>query len=75
MKDVVNTFLSKADLGISSFDFVKREIPSDLEFPKDIPLDIKEKFIRELSKKEVFFHKSDFGGLVEFDKELESRGT
>lgn len=74
-KDVVNTFLSKADLGISSFDFVKREIPSDLEFPRDIPLEIKEKFIREFSKKEVFFHKSDFGELVEFDKELESRGT
>jgi len=74
-KDVVNAFLSKADLGINSFDFVKRDIPSDLEFPEHIPSEIKERFIREFSKKEVFFHQSDFGELVEFDKDLESRGT
>jgi len=74
-KDVVNAFLSKADLGISNFDFVKRDIPGDLEFPENIPSEIKERFIREFSKKEVFFHQSDFGELVEFDKDLESRGT
>jgi len=74
-KDVVNAFLSKADLGISNFDFVKRDIPGDLEFPESIPPEIKERFIREFSKKEVFFHQSDFGELVEFDKDLESRGT
>jgi AAA15 family ATPase/GTPase len=74
-KNVMNAFLSKADLGISSFDFVKTEIPEELSFPEHIPAEIREKFINEFSKKEVFFHKSDFGELVEFDKELESRGT
>jgi AAA15 family ATPase/GTPase len=74
-KDVVNTFLSKADLGISKFDFVKKDLPSDLQFPEDIPAEIKDKFIKEFSRKPVFFHKSDFGELVEFDTELESRGT
>jgi len=74
-KEVVNAFLSKADLGINSFDFIKRDIPNDLEFPENIPSEIKEHFLREFSRKEVFFHESDFGELVEFDKELESRGT
>lgn len=74
-REVVNAFLSKADLGINSFDFVKRDVPEELEFPEDIPSEIKEKLIREFSKKEVFYHQSDFGELVEFDKDLESRGT
>lgn len=73
--DVVNAFLSKADLGISKFDFVKRELPNELSLPEDLPSEIKEQIISEFSKKAVFFHKSDFGELVEFDKELESRGT
>jgi AAA15 family ATPase/GTPase len=74
-KNVVNTFLSKADLGISKFDFVETELPSNINFPDDIPTEIKDGLIKQLSKKPVFFHKSDFGELVEFDTELESRGT
>ena len=74
-RNVVNSFLSKADLGIDSFDFVKKELPSDLQFPDDLPSEIKDKFIREFTKQEVFFHKSDFEELVPFDKDLESRGT
>lgn len=74
-RDVVNAFLSKADLGINGFDFVKKDIPDGLEFPEHLPSEVKERFIKNFSQKEVFFHQSDFGELVEFDRDLESRGT
>ena len=74
-RDVVNAFLSKVDLGIDSFDFVKKEISSDLEFPDNMLSEFKDKMIRELTKKAIFFHQSDSQELVPFDRELESRGT
>ncbi|WP_252179299.1 ATP-binding protein [Endozoicomonas sp. 4G] len=74
-KKVVNSFLSKADLGISKFDFVKQELPENLSLPEHFPEEVKGKFIKEFSRREVFYHKSDFGDLVEFDKGLESKGT
>lgn len=73
--NVVDTFLGKADFGINNFKFEKGDLPEGMEFPDEIPSEIKEQFINELSKKEMFYHKSDFGDLVVFDRSKESRGT
>lgn len=74
--NILNTFLRKADFGISHFDV---ESTSDLdihiELPDGIPPSIKERLISKFSKKEYFYHQSDNGELVKFDKSLESMGT
>lgn len=73
--DVVNAFLSKADLGISRFEFVEKQLPKGFELPQNMPMEIREQVVKELTKQEVFYHTTETGELVAFDKELESRGT
>lgn len=75
LRNVMNAFLSKADFGINSFDYKKQNIPNELNFPKDMPKNIQEKLINELSRKAVFHHMSEFGDLVPFEPKMESRGT
>jgi len=75
LKNVMNAFLCKADFGIKSFDFEKGDIPKELNFPDDMPSDIREEFTNEFSRKVIFHHKSDFGDLVPFERRMESRGT
>lgn len=72
---VVDTFLGKADFGINNFKFEKGDLPEGMELPEGIPNELREKFITQFSKKEMFYHKSDFGDLVAFDSSKESRGT
>lgn len=73
--NVVDTFLGKADFGISNFKFEKGDLPEGVELPEGIPSELRERFIDQFSKKEMFYHKSDFGDLVAFDRSKESSGT
>lgn len=75
VKHVATQFLNKADFGISKFDIEIGDFPKGVELPADLPSDLREKFISELSKKEVFYHASDWGMAVPFDRALESSGT
>ena len=72
---VVDTFLGKADFGINNFKYEKGELPDNMKFPDDMPNDLREQLISQFSKKEIFYHKSDYGDLVAFDSSRESRGT
>ncbi len=72
---VVDTFLGKADFGINNFKFDDVELPENFSFPEGMPAEFKERLAADFSKKETFFHKSDFNELVPFDKSMESRGT
>lgn len=75
LKRVVTELLKRADFGIDSFDFEATDFPDGIELPDHMPDDIKERFVKEFSKKEVFFHKSDSEKNVAFSKEMESSGT
>lgn len=72
---IINTFLQKIDLGIDKFSLEKDENVADVKFPKNLPEAIQEKLIKELSKKEIFFHPDEDGNLIQFNKDQESRGT
>ena len=71
----MNAFLSKADFGINNFDFEKKELPDSFKLPDGMSPEFKVKLINELSKKVVFYHKSDSDKLVPFDSRMESSGT
>ncbi|PCK01970.1 MAG: hypothetical protein COA42_22510 [Alteromonadaceae bacterium] len=71
---IVNTFLQRADFGIDKFEIEERNMES-LGLPSDMPYEIKHKIRQDFSKTEVFFHRSDSGDLVKFNKDQESRGT
>ena len=71
---VINTFLKKADLGIQKFD-VENISVDDVRLPNELPDDLKNKLLAEMSKKEYFLHEGESGELVRFEKELESEGT
>lgn len=73
--NVLNTFLSKADFGISGFSFEQGELPEGFSFPPDIPEAVKAKVAAQLTKKTLFKHKSDFESPVIFESSQESRGT
>lgn len=72
---IINTFLKKADLGIEKFGIENIESIDDLKLPKDMPEIIKQKLIKEFSKREYFYHQDDEGKLIRFEKEKESSGT
>lgn len=72
---IVDTFLGKADFGINNFEYEDGELPENFTFPEGTPTEFKERITADFSKKEKFFHKSDFNELVPFDKSMESRGT
>lgn len=73
---IINTFLNKTDLGISKFEIENSNNNlDDITFPKDMPKGVSDKLLIEFSKEEVFFHESDYGELVRFEKNMESRGT
>ncbi|WP_217527244.1 AAA family ATPase [Vibrio cholerae] len=74
-KEAVNYFLRKADFGINKFEFEKREIPKNLSFPDNMPDDIRNAFLSDLSKRECFYHESETGELIRFTSDMESRGT
>lgn len=73
--NVMDTFLGKADFGIDNFKFEEGELPEGFNFPEGIPSELKERLIADLSKNEIFYHKSDFNKLIPFDRLKESRGT
>ena len=75
LSDVVNSFLSKADFGISGFSFEKGELPDGFSLPDGLPDAIKNKITEQLTKKAVFKHRNDAGDDVIFDLTKESRGT
>ena len=72
---IINTFLKKVDLGISKFTMEPKELPKGLQLPEDIPSDIKNKILKDLSTEALFHHETDYGELVRFTSEQESRGT
>tara|TARA_R110002167_G_C12679888_1_gene651384 strand:- start:1279 stop:2547 length:1269 start_codon:yes stop_codon:yes gene_type:complete len=73
--DIVNTFLKKIDLGIEKFSIDMNEDLKDLKLPDDMPKELKERFTKQLSKVESFYHLDENGNLVKFEKGKESRGT
>lgn len=70
----VADILSKVDSGISGLFFEDKEV-NGLNFPKNIPEDLRKKIIADESKQPVFLHKNESGGLEEFQENLESSGT
>lgn len=75
LSEVINSFLSKADFGISGFSFEKGELPDGFSFPPAMPESIRSRIAEQLTKKAVFKHRNDAGDEVVFDIAKESRGT
>ncbi|ELP4885361.1 ATP-binding protein [Vibrio cholerae] len=78
LTNVMNTFLKRADFGISHFAIEDRKDALDnikVNIPDDFPEELKEKVLGSFSKTEYFYHESDSGELVRFEKKLESMGT
>ncbi|CAI3795258.1 AAA family ATPase [Rheinheimera sp. MM224] len=73
--EIVTKFLKHADFGIDKFDLKQHELPAHFSLPEDMPDDIKDKLKKKFSKKEVFYHTSEDGQLIPFDKHMESKGT
>ena len=72
---IINTFLKKVDLGISKFTMEPKELPKGFELPEDIPTEIKNKILKDLSKEAFFHHETDYDKLVRFTSQQESSGT
>ena len=72
---IINTFLKKVDLGINKFTIESRELPKGFQLPDDIPTDIKNQILKDLSKEAFFHHETDYKELVRFTSEQESSGT
>lgn len=72
---VINTFLKKVDLGINKFTMESRELPKGFQLPDDIPTEIKNQILKDLSKEALFHHETDHEELVRFTSEQESSGT
>lgn len=72
---IVNTFLKKIDLGINKFEIEINNDVDDIPLPKEIPPEIRDRLLKEFSKREFFYHESDTGELVRFNAEKESSGT
>jgi hypothetical protein len=70
----VGDILSKVDSGISGLVFEENDV-SSLNLPKNVPENIKKKILESESKKPVFLHKTEDGGMEEFDEDSESSGT
>lgn len=78
LKDITNTFLKEADLGIEKFEFETKELPYFIKenFSEDDTSDFVKKIIESnLGREEVFFHQNENNELVKFSKDKESRGT
>ncbi|GGW97921.1 AAA family ATPase [Alteromonas halophila] len=75
VKGFVNSFLSKADFGIDSFDVKKKSLHEGFHLPQEMPESLKKKIIGRFTKDIVFYHKNESGELVEFPESLESHGT
>ncbi len=71
----MNTFLKKVDLGINKFTMEPKELPKGFELPTDVPDNIKNKILNHLSNEPLFHHETDFGELIRFSSDKESRGT
>ena len=72
---IVNTFLKKVDLGINGFKIESKKLPEGLNLPSNIPTEIKDQILKELSKEAVFYHETDYGELARFTSNQESMGT
>ncbi len=72
---ILNTFLKKVDLGINKFTMEAKELPKGLQLPDNIPTDIKDKILSDLSKEALFHHETDYGEFARFTSNQESSGT
>lgn len=72
---VINTFLSKIDLGINNFTMEATTLPDNFELPNEIPEMIRKEILNELSKEPTFHHQTDYGEFVNFHISKESMGT
>ena len=75
IKSVINTFLKKIDLGINKFTIETKKLPENLKLPDDIPEEIKNEILKDLSKEPTFHHETDYGESVNFHISKESMGT
>ncbi|MBY7899946.1 ATP-binding protein [Vibrio fluvialis] len=84
LANIMNTFLRKADFGISHFAIEPKDpvlshsfnnIKVNINIPDDLPEELRDKLLSSLSKTECFYHEADDGELVKFEKKLESMGT
>lgn len=71
----VNTFLKKVDLGINGFKIEPKKLPEGPNLPSNIPTEIKDQILKELSKEAVFYHETDYGELARFTSNQESKGV
>ncbi len=71
----VARILNKVDTGISGIGFKEKAIPDSLEFPRDIPEDIKKGLLSSFAKEIYFEHEGSDGHLVKFSEDQESDGT
>lgn len=72
---IVNTFLKKVDLGINEFRMEPKELPAGIKIPSNIPEDVKDAILKDLSKEPVFYHETDYEELARFSSNQESSGT
>lgn len=72
----VSSLLSFIDTGITGVKVMEKDIQFDkVEFPSDMPKNIKEQFMREMKQQFLFSHETDTGGIEQFKKNEESAGT
>jgi len=66
--------LAKVDTGISGIEF-KEEDVTGIDFPKNVPENIKRQILSAEKKKAFFLHQDDKNNIQKFSEKIESSGT
>ena len=74
--EAMKSLMCNMDLGIANFRFNKMEIDKDISSKlEDLPEEIKERVLEQLSTEVLFSHTNESGKPIEFNSEQESVGT